>query len=250
MRDHRLLDPSIGADACGGALLGASEDQPIALVQVELRLRLEERHVRVEVCGEGPHVLPVAAEAVRHHLCTTSDHGGEHVGAKVGTFSIEPRGQRIGSEGVDPHAGEATGWPLRLLLEARDTAPLIGINDSHTARIVQAHLTNRDGHVGTTALMGGNQALVIHLVDVIAGEHEHGLGSARDDLAKVLQHRIRRAAVPVGRIAATDLRLQESHATDRAVKIPRPSAPNMVIQRSGVVLREHQHVLNSAIHTV
>ena len=135
-------------------------------------------------------------------------------------------------------------------MEARDTAPLIRVDDSHAARIIKAHLADRDGHVGTTALVGGNQALVIHLVDVVAGKHEHRLGTARHHFAQILQHRICRAAVPVRSIAAADLRLQESHAADGAVEIPRPSAADMVIERARVVLREHQYVADAAIDAI
>ena len=250
VRNHRTLDPCIRTDARGGALFGPGEDQPIALIQVKLGLRLKECHVRVEVCGEGPHVLPVAPEAVGHHLCATGDHGGQHVGTEVGTSLIKPCGQRIGGEGVDPHAGETTGRSLRLLLKSRDATPLVCINDPHAARIIEAHLAHGDGYVGTTASMGGEEALVVHLVDVVAGEHENGIGAARHHFTKVLQYRVRRAAVPVSRIAAANLRLKESHAADRAVEIPRTSASDMVGQRPRVVLREHEHIINAAVDAV
>ena len=115
-------------------------------------------------------------------------------------------------------------------MEPGDAAPLIHINDTHAARIIKAHLAHRDGHISTTPSVRGKEALVIHLVDVVAGKHEHGFGTARHHFAKILQHRVRRAAVPVGGIATANLRLKESNTADGAVEIPRPSAPNMIVE--------------------
>ena len=98
--------------------------------------------------------------------------------------------------------------------------------------------------------MGGEEAFVIHLVDVVASEHENGVSTTRHNFTKVLQYRVRRTAVPARRIAAANLRLKESHAADRAVEIPSASAPDMVGQRPRVVLREYEHIINAAVDAV
>ena len=87
-----MFDAGIGADSCRGAFLRACEDQPVALVQVKLRFRFQERHVCLEVRWEGPHVLPVAAESVSHDLGATSNHCGQHVSPEVGSSLIKPGG--------------------------------------------------------------------------------------------------------------------------------------------------------------
>ena len=187
---------------------------------------------------------------MRHHLCAACDHRRQHVGAKVGARLVEPRGKCVGAKGVDTHAGKATGRALRLLLEAGDVISLIDVHHTHATRIVQAHLAHSNGDIGTTAAVGGNEALVVHLVDVIASEHEYGLSTARHNLAQILQHCVSRAAIPARRVPPADLRLQDSYATDRAIEIPGSATADMVVERARVVLRQDQHVTDSAVHAV
>ena len=128
--------------------------------------------------------------------------------------------------------------------------PLVNINHAHATGILKAHLTHRDGHVRPTATVGGNEALVVHLVDVITGEHQNGFCTACDNLSKVLQHRICRAAIPAGRVSSADLRLQNAHAANGAVQVPRATATDMVVERARVVLRQDQHVTDATVDAV
>ena len=60
------------------------------------------------------------------------------------------------------------------------------------------HAADRDRDVGAVAPVGGHERLVVHLVDVVAGEDEDRVGRLVLEDVEVLEHRIRRAAIPLG----------------------------------------------------
>ena len=71
--------------------------------------------------------------------------------------------------------------------------------------------------------MGGHERLVVHLVDVVAGEDHDGVGRVVLDDVDVAQDRVGRAAVPLGDAAAGDVRLEQLDAAVVAVEVPRPA---------------------------
>ena len=96
----------------------------------------------------------------------------------------------------------------------------------------------------------GDERLVVHLVDVVAGEDEDDVARLLADHLDVLEHRVRRAAVPLGRSAARDVRLQQADAALVAVEIPRPAGADVVVQRARVVLRQDEDVVDLGVDAV
>jgi hypothetical protein len=72
--------------------------------------------------------------------------------------------------------------------------------------------------------MGRHERLVVHLVDVVAGEDDDRVRVRVLDDVEVA-HRVRRAAVPLRHAAARDIRLQQLHAAAVAVEVPRAAGP-------------------------
>jgi hypothetical protein len=87
-----------------------------------------------------------------------------------------------------------------------------------------------------------DERLVVHLVDVVAGQDEDRVGVAVLELAQVLQNGVRGAAVPLGDAATGDVRLAQLHPAVVAVEIPRPAQPDVVVERPGVVLGQDDDV--------
>ena len=101
------------------------------------------------------------------------------------------------------------------------------------------------GHVGPVAPVGGQERRVVHLVDVVACEHEHGVGRVALDDVEVLEDRVGGAAVPLGDAPALDVRLEELDAAGVAVEVPRPPESDVVVERARVVLRQDDDVVDA-----
>ena len=91
--------------------------------------------------------------------------------AEVDTRIRKPLVQGALREDVDAHAGEVALWLARLLVPLDDSAGIVHGQDSHPRRVREGHPADSDRDVGAMAAMGGNERLVVHLVDVVAGQY-------------------------------------------------------------------------------
>ena len=110
----------------------------------------------------------------------------------------------------------------------------------------QRHAPDGDRHVGAVAAVGGDERLVVHLVDVVAGEDQDDVARVVLDHVEVLEHRVGRAAVPLRDAAARDVRLEQLDAAGVAVEVPRPAEPDVVVERARVVLGQDDDVVDVA----
>ncbi len=94
------------------------------------------------------------------------------------------------------------------------------------------------------------QRVVVHLVDMIAGQEQHLVD--RPGQVQVEAHRVGRALLPARRVAAlrAHVRLQQADAAGRAVQVPRPAQADVLVQRAGLVLRQHRHVEDARVDAV
>ena len=119
---------------------------------------------------------------------------------------LERAGQHLGVEDVDAHrrqreigrAGNA-GRLLRLFLKAGDPLVLVDGHDAESIRIGDGHFDGgeRDGRVAF--LVEPQHARVVHLVDVIAREHDQVPRALPQDRVEVLVHGVGGALVPLAR---------------------------------------------------
>jgi len=224
--------------------------------------------VGVVVGVDGAHVAPVALRARLHvlerigeHLAVGADGLGQHVLAEVvrGALARGIRRQHalqlLGVEHVDAHRGEdgvgAAGQRVRLprlLGELGHAVPLGGGEHAVVARFARRHLDHAHRDVGALLHVVGDHRAVIHLVDVIAGQHQHVLGAVREDEIDVLVHRIRRAAIPDG----SQLLLRRHHLDELpelAAQIA-PAVVHVLDQRLRLVLREDRDLADAGVHAV
>ena len=97
--------------------------------------------------------------------------------------------------------------------------------------------------------MERNHLGIIHLVDVVAGEHHHILGVIALDEGDVLGDGVGRALIPVGALALL-VRGQHMHARVHAVQVPGLAGADVFVQLQGLVLGEHAYGLNAGIDAV
>ena len=92
--------------------------------------------------------------------------------AEVDPVLGQPAAQGLLREDVDAHGGQVALGLLGLLLPLDDPVVFVQGQDAHPGRLGQRHAADRDRHVGAVAAVGGDERLVVHLVDVVAGEDQ------------------------------------------------------------------------------
>ena len=73
-------------------------------------------------------------------------------------------------------------------------------------------------------------ALVIHLVDVVAGQQHDRVRSVVFDDVHVAKHGVRGPAIPLGHAAARDVGLEQLDPAVVAVQVPGPAQADVVIE--------------------
>ncbi len=169
---------------------------------------------------------------------------------KSGRSSVEVPAQGLLREDVDAHRGEVALGLLGLLLPLDDPVGLVEGEDAHPRRLGERDAPDGDGHVGPAAAVGRDERLVIHLVDVVAGQDDHEVARVVLDDVHVAQDGVGGAAIPVGDATARDVRLEELDAAAVAVEVPRPAQPDVVVERARVVLGQDDDVVDVGVDAV
>ena len=190
------------------------------------------------------------------------DQPRQDVVAKVVTAApvvgVEPEllEEEVGREAVDAHRGQRLAGIGRI---RRRVGHLLA-EAAHAARAVHGHRAKLGGldagdrqrghgHVGAALLVGGDQCLVVHLVDVVAGEHDHEPRGRLFQRIDVLVDRVGGAQIPV----LVDPLLRGQHVeklADVAAEEPVPTEVQVAVEAAALVLREQQQPLEAAVETV
>ena len=93
--DQRAVDVGGRPDSGRRPLLRAGVDDPVAVVEVELRVVIEQLHVRLPVALDGADVLPVAVEPIAEDARAAVEHRRDDVAAEVGPQSSSQVEQRL-----------------------------------------------------------------------------------------------------------------------------------------------------------
>ena len=122
----------------------------------------------------------------------------------IGGVAAELVEQELALEDVDAHGGERhvrlvghAGRILRLFEEGDDAVLVVDVHDAEAGRLHARHLEAADGDVGARIDVLLEHHLVVHLVDVVAGEHDDVVGAVAADDVDVLEDRVGGAGVPL-----------------------------------------------------
>ena len=231
--------------------------RPVAAIQVEARGDTAQIHVRVEVGFDRADVAPVrarivadAAEVARVDLALRN-HARDHVHAEVAALVLGHRGvfvqalhEFLGLEHVDAHRREAVagvagdlGWiALGLLLEARDAPFRVHLEDAELVRLALRDADGADREGGLVLDVLAQHRAVVHVVDVVAGEHEHVRRLPVLDRVEVVVDRVRGAAIPTAFVAVV-----RWPAGDELLEPARQEVPaeaDVLLERARLVLRQ------------
>ena len=84
---------------------------------------------------------------------------------------------------------------------------------------------------------------------MVARQHKHIFGIVPVDELNILIDRICGAAVPVGGFFALIGR-QDLNAAEGAVKIPRQTVADIIVEKERLILRENTHGINAGVDAV
>ena len=153
-------------------------------------------------------------------------------------------------EDVDAHAGQVALGLARLLVPLHDPARVVHRQDPHPGRIREGHPADGYRHVGPMATVGGHERLVVHLVDVVAGQHKDCVAGCLPYDIEILEDCVGGASVPLRDAASGDIRLEHPNAAGVAVQVPRPAHADVVVQGTWVVLGQDDDVVDVRVHAV
>ena len=169
--------------------------------------------------------------------------------------AAKPLYQGVRPEDVDAHRREDVARPAgnrrrlgRLLLEIEDPHGIVDLEDAQIRGLRHVPLLDADGDVGAGGLVGREEALVVHRVDVVAGENEDVPRFERVQEVEVLPHGVRGAPVPV--LAEALLRGDVLDELAEGVAQEAPPALQVVGQRPRLVLREDEDLPEVGVERV
>ena len=131
-----------------------------------------------------------------------------------------------------------------------DAVVVVDGQDAHSRGIGQRHVADGNRHIRPVAAVRGHERLVVHLVDVIAGQDQNRVAGRLLDDVEVLQDRVCGPSVPLRHPASGDVGLQHPNAAVVAVQVPRPAHADVVVERTRVVLGQDDDVVNVRVDAV
>ncbi len=137
----------------------------------------------------------------------------------------------------------------RLLQELDHLALIIGVHDPEARRLLGANVHHGDGESGALLLVIAQHGPVIHLVDVIARQHQDGVGPLLAQIIEVAQHGVGGAAVPL-LPGARLVGLEQPDPAAGAIEVPRLSDPDVLVEGVRLVLGQHRDVEDARVDAV
>jgi hypothetical protein len=125
--------------------------------------------------------------------------------------------------------------PGRLLLEAGDSLPFIDRNDTERRCVGDRYFDRGKGDGRTTFLMRPQHAGVVHLVHMVARQHDQVAGILRNDRVEILVHRVGGPLVPV--FAHAFLRRKDFNELAELFGDDAPAHADVAVERQRLVLR-------------
>ena len=164
--------------------------------------------------------------------------------------------QVVGVEHVDAHARQRDvrlaghGRRLRgLLQELQDATMRVHMHHAERRGLRHRHFDAGHGAARIHCHVVGDELRIVHLVDVVAGQHQQVLGVVRHQDVEVLVDGVGRAAVPPVLIHAL-LRGQQVDELVELVAQERPAALQVAQQAVRFVLREHADAPHPGVQAV
>ena len=157
--------------------------------------------------------------------------------------------QNLPGEDINAHGGEVALRLLRLLFELDDVVVLIDVHDAKGRSDLPRNGTDCDGDVRAGFDMSGEHLVIIHLVDMVAGQDQNVLGIILLDEVDILVDGIGGAAVPFAALGS-HIGRKHKYAAVAQVEVPRLAGTDIAIKLERLILRENTYSVNLRIGAV
>ena len=141
-------------------------------------------------------------------------------------------------------AGGCSGFSMK----GGDPVVLVHRHHPERSRLFQTDRQTGNGHRRSGVAVALQHRRIIHPVDVISREDQGILGAASLQQIEVLVDRVRGAAVP--RFARPHLRRDRRDVLSELGVVDRPAVTQVLLQRMGLVLRQHENAAQSGMKAV
>src|SRR5262245_28164220 len=136
----------------------------------------------------------------------------------------------------------------RLLIESNHAIGLVNAEDAESTRVSQRYLERRERRVSVSLQMEAQHLRIVHLVHVIARQHDDVARRLTVDGVEVLEHGIGRAEIPV--LSDPLLRWQDLDELAELLGDDVPSHPDVAVEREGFVLRRDEDATETRVDAV
>ena len=99
---------------------------------------------------------------------------------------LQTLGQNAGVKDIDAHRCQIAGGLLRFFMELNDLILGVRLHDAKPVRFLDRHRHDGDGQVSALTLMEVQHRAVVHLIDVVAGENQCGVGVVFGEEVQIL----------------------------------------------------------------
>jgi hypothetical protein len=148
---------------------------PKIVVHIEGGQDVDQLHIGLPIRINSTHILPIFGKAIGKQPLALVQQSGQHMLAKVGIgvdFLVLYQGilQNVPVEDVDAHVDKVVfglGW---LFFKFVDAAVVVGIHNAVAAGFLPRDLQGRQRDVAVVFLVIDQHGIIIHLVDMVAGE--------------------------------------------------------------------------------
>ena len=116
-------------------------------------------------------------------------------------------------------------------------------------RLFPRHFQLGDGSVGLLFDMEFEHGVVIHAVNMVAGQNEHIVRIILLDKAHILIDSVGRAAIPLAALTL-DVRRKHENAAVGQVQVPRAARTDICVQFQRLILRQHADGIDAGVGAV
>ena len=204
LADGTVLHHRVFADVVGRRHRVAAVNTPAFVGQIQIYIGIDNIQVCLPQTVNGAHIFPVAGEGIGKQPLAGVQHSGNHILAKVVgrvgvcLVQLQVLAQFAPAEYIHAHRGFVALGLGRLLGKFVNTVVLVGGQDTEARGLLPRHLQHSDGTVRIVLFVEVDHLGVVHLVDVVTGEHHYIFRVVLLNKIDVLVNGVRRALIPLG----------------------------------------------------
>ena len=223
-------------------------DFPVFFIKIKFRYQINQFHVGFPIRAKSPHILPIAIKFVGKQPAVILETVGNNMLSKVTVALVFQFKQRIPKhlpgKDINSHGSQIAPRILWFFLKLCNFLVLICNHDTKPACFLNGYRHRCNCDIRFIRLMEIQHHLIIHLINVVAGQNQNILRIIAFHITEILVNGIRRSRIPLA-VVTFLIRRKYCHTTIVPVKIPRNPDSNVRIQTQRLILGQYPHRINA-----